>query len=169
MRLQGFEREYLASLFAYDPDTGVVTRSVERGHHPAGAPVGTVDGKGYLHVNVDGKFVRIHRLAYFLHTGEVPAGIDHDNGVRFDNRFLNLRPCNQSGNSGNIGRPSHNTSGYKGVSRQARSGKWHAQIKVFGRQTYLGRDESPHVAALLYNAAAVDHFGEFARFNLLPA
>lgn len=166
--LQGFTREYLSGLFAYDPDTGIVTRKVQRAHQFAGSVVGSKDGKGYLHVNLDGVFIRLHRLIWFIETGSVPPkGIDHEDTVRTNNRWSNLRLTDQKGNNGNFVVAGHNTSGYRGVSKNGRSGQWHAQIKIDGKQTYLGRSSTPEMAALIYNAAALDHFGEFARFNLI--
>lgn len=168
-RLQGFTRDYLRSLFHYDPDTGLITRRVRRQTQRAGTVVGTVDGKGYLHVNLDGRFVRLHRLAWFMETGVVPVkGIDHRNNIRTDNRWSNLREASQHGNSGNIGLPSHNRSGFKGVSKNTRSGLWHAQIKLFGKQTCIGRYADIRAAALVYNHAAEQHFGEFAKLNDVP-
>lgn len=167
MELQGFSWAYLDSLFAYDPITGLIVRKVDRSQAKAGDVVGTVDGKGYLHVSVDKKFIRLHRLAWFLHFGHVPRQVDHRNNNRADNRLDNLRESTQQQNVGNIHAPSHNTSGYKGVSKNSRTGLWHAQIKKHGKQTFLGRDANPHIAALLYNAHAAEHFGEFAKLNLL--
>ena len=169
MALQGFSREFLCSLFSYDPDTGIVRRRVRRSSQLAGKAVGMVDGKGYLHVNVDKRFIRLHRLVWFMETGQVPqAGIDHRNNIRTDNRWVNLREAGQHGNSGNISIPSHNTSGFKGVSKNSRSGMWHVQIKKFGKQTYVGRYHDIRAAALVYNHAAEQHFGEFAKLNDVP-
>lgn len=164
--LQGFTREFLQYLFSYDPETGLVRRRIGRRNQVAGKVVGTVDGKGYLHVSVEKRFVRLHRLIWFIETGVVPAkGLDHRNNIRTDNRWLNLREAGQHGNSGNIGPPRHNTSGYKGVSANGRSGLWHAQIKIHGKQTYLGRYSDIRAAALVYNHAALAHFGDFAQIN----
>lgn len=165
--LQGFTRSYLASLFAYDPLTGVVTRKVFRNHKgaKAGDVAGSVDGKGYLHVSVDGVFIRLHRLAYFIATGKVPTRIDHKDRNKQNNALVNLRPCVCSQNSGNSGLARHNTSGFRGVSMNSHSRKWHAQIKVNGKQTYLGRFDTPEEAARRYDVAAREHFGEFATLN----
>jgi hypothetical protein len=166
LTLQGFTREFLASLFAYDPTTGLITRRVTRAANAkAGDVVGTVDGKGYLHVNLLGKFIRSHRLAWFLTHGEVPYHIDHCDNAKTNNRIDNLRPCDEKGNAGNASSNPRNISGYRGVSRNNRSGKWHAQIKINGKQTYLGRFDNPGEAAMAYDIAAVRHFGEFAKLN----
>lgn len=164
--LHEFTREFLASLFTYDKRTGVFRRSVDRGPWKAGTEVGTVDGKGYLHVAVNRKFIRLHRLAFFLVTGEVPRYVDHKNGNKQDNRWKNLRACTQSQNAGNSGMHRHNTSGFRGVSKNSRTGMWHAQIKVNGKQIYLGRFDTPEKAARCYDRAAKKHFGRnFASLN----
>jgi hypothetical protein len=162
LTLAGKTREELAALFDYSVVTGRVYRKVKRAQQPAGKRVGTVDGKGYLHVAMNGRFILLHRLAVFLLTGELPKQVDHANRDRRCNSWHNLRAADAQRNAGNSGLASHNTSGFKGVSYQTKSGKWHAQIKINGKQTYLGRRDTPEEAAVLYEAAARKHFGEFA-------
>lgn len=153
-------------LFCYDPETGVLTRRITTSSNAlAGAVVGTVDGKGYLHVSIRKRFYRVHRICFLLAHGWCPPEVDHRDRNRQNNREANLRPGTRRGSSGNTGRPKHNTSGFKGVSRNTRTGKWHAQIKVGGKQTYLGRRDTPEEAARLYDAAACEHFGDFAVLN----
>lgn len=159
--LHGFSFEYLAKRFDYNPDTGTVTRAA--GSWGAGTVVGTTDGKGYLHVCINYKFVRLHQLAMFLFFGWCPKYIDHKNNDRRDNRVENLRATTTQLNAGNIRPPRHNTSGFKGASRNAKSGKWAAQIKINGKQTYLGRFDTKEEAALQYAKAAVLHFGDHAK------
>lgn len=163
--LAGKTREELAELFEYSIVTGRVYRKVKRAQQPAGAQVGTVDGKGYLHVAVNRRFALLHRLAVFLVTGELPRQVDHRDHRKQNNAWHNLRPCNAKGNAGNSSLSRKNTSGLKGVSLNSRSGMWHAQIKINGKQTYLGRRADPIEAARLYDAAARLHFGEFAHVN----
>lgn len=159
-------QERLKELFEYLPETGQLRRLVTRSHlAKAGVIVGTVDGKGYLHVNLDKRFYRIHRLVWLYVHGEQPDQLDHIDGDRKNNRVENLRPCTCQTNAGNAGLANHNTSGFRGVSMNAKSGKWAAQIKIFGEQTYLGRYDTPEEAARVYDAAAIEHFGEFARLN----
>ena len=167
MTLQGFTREFLAQLFEYKPKKGLLVRRIARNANNAraGDVVGSVDGKGYLHVNILGKFVRIHRICFFLHYGWLPAQIDHRDTNRQNNKSKNLRAATQRENAGNTLLHAHNTSGLRGVSLSTKSGLWHAQIKIDGKQTYLGRSANPLVAARYYDRAAKDHFGEFARLN----
>lgn len=56
------------------------------------------------------------------------------------------------------------TSRYKGVYLQT-DGKWRAQICVNYRKLNLGSYATEIAAARVYDAAALEHFGEFARLN----
>lgn len=58
-----------------------------------------------------------------------------------------------------------NTSGYRGVSFDARRGKWHAYINVSGRRKYVGRFKAAHDAALARDEAAYREFGADCRLN----
>lgn len=151
-------------LFFLDVKTGALIRRVTRSPNAkAGDEVGTVDGKGYLHVNVDRKFIRLHRIVFLMHYGWEPDQIDHINTDKQDNRPENLRPTTSRQNSGNINPPKHNTSGVKGVSKNGKTGFWHAQIKINGKQTYLGRSYDMAEAKKLYEDGAKKHFGDYAR------
>lgn len=93
--------------------------------------------------------------------------VDHINGDGLDNRRANLRPATPSQNSANRGPASNNTSGYKGVSLYRRTGRWRASVGIDGAQHHLGYFTEPIDAARAYDAAALHHFGEFARLNFL--
>lgn len=158
--------EFLHELFELDVEQGVLRRRITRAPNAqAGDAVGSVDSKGYLHVNITGRFYRVHRLIFYMHYGYDPeTHIDHIDCDRRNNRPENLRPATDQQNAGNVPRMyAHNTSGFRGVSLNSRSQKWHAQIKIYGKQTYLGRYDTPEEAAAAYDAAARKHFGEFKR------
>jgi hypothetical protein len=91
--------------------------------------------------------------------------VDHINGDGLDNRRVNLRPAAQSTNGANVGPRSHNASGYKGVGWHKGGRKWVAQITAKGRHYHLGLFTDPAEAARAYDAAALHHFGAFARLN----
>ena len=61
--------------------------------------------------------------------------------------------------------PVTNTSGYKGVVRHHRSGRWNAQIKDGPKSLFLGSFETAADAARAYDEAALRLRGEFARLN----
>lgn len=97
-----------------------------------------------------------------------PGGsrIDHINADKLDNRRENLRFANCSQNQAN--RPNlnkNNTSGYKGVSWNKKSQKWRAYITVNRKYIHLGHHLDLGLAALAYNQAARQYFGEFAYLN----
>lgn len=97
-------------------------------------------------------------------TGELPAFIvDHINGVRNDNRWLNLRRADASQNCWNSKKPSTNTSGAKGVSFHKATGKWQVRIRVRGKQKHIGLFDSVEEAELAFAVAADKFHGEFAR------
>ena len=91
--------------------------------------------------------------------------VDHINGDGLDNRRTNLRAVTPSQNGANISSPSHNTSGYKGVSFYRRTGRWRAYITVDQVNRHLGYFATSADAARAYDAAASTTWGEFARLN----
>ncbi len=96
--------------------------------------------KGYLKVKIFGVRYLAHRVAWAVFHGEAPSGqIDHVNGVKDDNRIVNLRVVTATENQRNMRRSSRNKSGVTGVSFEKRTGKWVALISENGRQVHLGR------------------------------
>lgn len=99
---------------------------------------------------------------------DVPAGLvtDHINGDRLDNRRANLRICTQAQNLANGRSHSDSRSKYRGVSWKAREGSWRAQISIGGqRSRFLGQWPTEEDAALAYDQAAREQYGEYARLN----
>ena len=74
---------------------------------PAGVPVkgmaaGYRNSRGYIQVKADTHLLYAHRLAWLHFYGEWPADqIDHINGIRDDNRIVNLRDVSQQVNAQN--------------------------------------------------------------------
>jgi hypothetical protein len=114
----------------------------------------------------DGKrgLLLMHRLLT-----EAPKGreVDHKDGNGLNNQRVNLRVCTDQENRQNRCKPSHNKSGYKGVSWHKRSKKWHAQIGANGiKMKSLGYFTNKIEAAKAYDSAARKYHGEYARLNL---
>jgi len=107
--------------------------------------------------------ILMHRLLLGLEAGD-PRETDHKDGNGLNNRKSNLRIASDSQNSQNR-RPQKGTSIYKGVYWHRHNAKWHAHIKVEGRSIHLSSFDSEIEAARAYDAAARNHFGEFARLN----
>lgn len=155
--------ELINSLLRYEPETGkLYWRVTKSATAVANSVAGSVNAKGHVNLQINKKMYAAHQVVFALHHGYVPLEIDHINGVKTDNRIENLRACTSQQNKGNIGLLSSNRSGYRGVSLNNRTGFYHAQIKINGKQTYLGRFTTPEEAVLVYNIAAKEHFGEFA-------
>ena len=157
--------EYVRRVLAYDRETGAFSWRQSPLARWIGKPAGAVQGNGYLRVNVAGKCYAAHRLAWLYETGDwPPAGdVDHINGSRADNRFINLRLATRSQNSANARRRSDNRSGYKGVSYSARRREWEAYVGAGGKKRHLGWFKSPEPAHAAYVEEAERLYGAFAR------
>lgn len=147
----------LKELLLYDPETGVFTwlskpnRSIRMGD------VAGCMASGYRQIKIDGRLYRAHRLAWLYVHGKWPADqIDHINGVRDDNRIVNLREATQSQNQQNRTANANNTSGFPGVCWSKQKRKWRSQIKLASRNKYLGIFDTPVAAHAAYLAAKAE-------------
>ncbi|AAP58725.1 57R [Xanthomonas phage Xp10] len=149
-------------LLSYDADTGLLIWKVSRkGTKGIGSVAGCVNGDGYLQVKVHGKLYQAHRLAWFLSKGTWPSQqLDHINGIKTDNRIVNLRECTDAENKQNRGKSSNNTSGVPGVGWHKQRKKWRAQIKVNGKNIHLGWFDTIEEAAAA-RAAAKEKYHQF--------
>lgn len=89
------------------------------------------------------------------------ARVDHKNRIKLDNRKMNLRSCSQRQNTWNSVSAKNSTSKNKGVSWNKARQSWVAQIRVFGKQKFLGRFKLEHEAAQAYEFAAKNLQQEF--------
>lgn len=153
-------------LLRYDPATGELFWKVTKSAKAvAGQKAGSVNAKGHVNIQIDKKMYSAHQIVFLIHYGYIPKEIDHINQIKTDNRIENLRACTSSQNKGNITKLRNNSSGFRGVSFNNRTKRFHAQIKVFGKQTYLGSFETAEEAAKMYDGAARLYFGEFYVFG----
>ena len=128
-------------------------------------PAGHLHESGYIKINFNGSVYRAHRLAFLFMGQEVPKQVDHMNGIRNDNRWCNLRASCYFTNSCNKGKQPSNTSGYKGVSWDRKSGKWLAQISVKNKKIYLGRYDDLETAYEVYCKSADKYHKEYANYG----
>lgn len=148
----------LKELIHYCPDSGVFTRLISSGSSKSGNPTGYIDSEGYVRVSVDRNKCGGHRLAWLYVNGIMPKDqIDHINGVRSDNRILNLREADQSVNSKNLKTPDNNKSGVIGVHWHKASEKWQAQISANGIKIHLGVFDDFEAACIARKGAEMDH------------
>lgn len=148
-------RERMMADLDYDPETGHFIWKITSNAHGGKIMPGDIAGgrtQGYVQICRKGKCVRAHRLAYLFVNGEWPPegmDIDHINGNREDNRWVNLRLATRSQNNNNGGIRADNKSGHRGVSFATREQKWDARIKVNGKLYLLGKfkDKEDAIAA----------------------
>jgi hypothetical protein len=155
--------EALREQFWCDPQTGAVYLKRGTQRKKAGSRADFVRDSGYAFVAVDRKFVRAHRVVWALVNGQAPdCDIDHVNGVRSDNRIVNLRLASRSENISNARNAAVGVSGYRGVVWKQKAAKWAAQIKKDGKRFHLGLFEDPRAAHQAYVAASIELHGEFS-------
>jgi hypothetical protein len=157
--------DYLRTCFLFEPHTGRLFWK----HRPdklrnwnvryAGREAGWVGTDGYLYVEVNERRSLVHRICWRLVYGDdCEVTVDHIDGDRRNNRIDNLRAATLSENVRN----SRARGDWpKGVYRNVR-GRFVAQIKSGGVNTYLGSFATPEEAHEVYTVEAQRRFGAFA-------
>jgi hypothetical protein len=145
--------QLLQERFQYDADAGMLRWRADgvgrgRARCKAGDQAGTLKANGYRYVRCAGRQFGAHRAAWFLTYGQFPVGeIDHINGIRDDNRLINLREVTRSENAQNVRKARRgNKCGLLGASWNKKQRAWVAQIRVDGKKISLGGFNSPEDA-----------------------
>lgn len=123
--------------------------------------------KGYAltKVRIDGR-----RVPYLMHRFIMnfpDKEIDHINNNKLDNRKENLRLCDRNENCQNASKYKNNTSGYKGVDFNKKTGKFRTRIQHNKKSIEIGLFNTAKEAAIAYNKAAVLYHKEFANLNII--
>lgn len=126
----------------YNEKTGLFIRVKK--YRKKGTPrvAGYKHSKGYIHLKLNGKNYKAHRLAFLYMTELIPEQVDHDNGIKHDNRWLNLNPANALINTKNTKLYSNNTSGIPGVLLHIDGIRYRSHIRVNKKLIYLGLFDS---------------------------
>lgn len=151
----------LQELLTYDPVTGLFYWKRAHAAVKVGDRAGCVNVRGYVMIQIGGRYYRGHRLAWLYVKGVWPPKLDHRDLNKSNNAWDNLRLASDSENQANRGRQRNNTSGCKGVSKH--EGRWRADIHPRGGHKFLGCFDTLEEASAAYEAAAQTYFGEFAR------
>lgn len=123
----------------------------------------------------DGRFYAVrmegfpHRILVRMHRQIMNAPenveVDHIDTNGLNNTRDNLRLCTRGENACNRNMQKNNKSGYKGVFKVQKTGKYRASIRYNRKTIYLGTFPNPEQAAQAYDEAAKKYFGVFARPN----
>jgi len=130
----------LKELLHYDPETGLFIWLIKpRIGVKSGVVAGFTTVHGYIHIGIDLREYKAHRLAWLYVHGRWPKHqIDHINHIRDDNRLINLREATQQENNKNLSIRSDNTSGVAGVHWYKATSRWMTYIFVGGKRVFLG-------------------------------
>lgn len=131
-------QQRLKEVLNYDAESGIFTWVDNRSKAAKGKIAGGVDGHGYWIIGIDHVRHSAHRLAWLYVHGCLPNEVDHQNHNRIDNRLVNLRSTDRSGNARNISKPMNNKSGVMGVSWTKRLGKRNDKWEVRACGKFLG-------------------------------
>lgn len=107
---------------------------------------------------------QVHRLVAEAYLGkpEEFMVVNHKNGIKYDNRVLNLEWVTQKQNDAHAringltpsllgNKQKRNTSGYVGVTKSGN--KWKAQMRLSGKLHYFGLYDTPEEASKAYTEA----------------
>lgn len=155
---KGLTQSRLKERLSYDAETGIFIWIMSTtARVPVGAKAGKLDAGGYITIKIDNVQYKAHRLAWLFQTGVHPEKyVDHINGNRSDNRFINLREADERLNAQNTrtARKDNKSSRFLGVSLERSSGKWIASIAIDGSNSKkLGRFQTELEASEAYVAA----------------
>lgn len=153
----------LLERLVYDPETGIFTWRISYGKKcKAGEIAGKLKSDGRWYIGIDYREYQRSRLAWYYMTGKHPDHwVDHENRIKSDDFWLNLRHAVPQENNQNSGKRSDNTSGVKGVSWNKAKQKWFAYIQIDYRLKSLGYHVRLIDAEEVATFAREFFFGEF--------
>lgn len=160
-------QDRLMQILRYEANTGLFTWICPPKYHPrlageiAGQKISGRSGKGYWHIQIDGRKWKRSRLAFLYMTGRMPSEcIDHINGDSLDDRWENLREATITQNAWN--HKSRKKKSHMPMGVRTQNGKYVARIAVNKKQITIGTFLTQEAAAAAYQSAREKYYGEFA-------
>lgn len=150
---------YFKKYLNYRSNDGCFLWKESRGRVKRLDKAGTINNKGYLIININGKLWQAHRLVWLFANGEFPEHqIDHIDGNKLNNCIYNLRDVTNRENNRNKSRPSNNSSGVSGVFFHKKYKKYYVTITgKNGFRIHLGQFNNLLDAAAMRLSAEKDH------------
>ena len=139
----------------YDPETGFFTWLSKSHPRMVGKRAGCPSGRGYRQVWILGVHLKEHHLVWFYMTGTWPPDqLDHINGEKSDNRYINLRCVN------NLQNQAARNVATRGIWRDERRNTWRASVGSGSNRLHLGTFATAEAAKAAYNRAAKQRYGD---------
>ena len=145
-------QQELQERLSYDPKSGLLTWKVRPENtfktkrdwaswnaKFSNKPAFTAISNGYRVGTINNVGLRAVRVIYTLMTGTEPEMIDHIDGNRSNDSWVNLRSVSAAENLKNMKKYKTNKSGVTGVSWDKTKNKWKATIGHNGKSINLGR------------------------------
>lgn len=117
-------------------------------------------GYAYTSTSMRGNILFMHKLVSGANGNEIT---DHINQNSLDNRKENLRNTNHSMNAFNRKIRDDSKSGYNGVWKDKRSGKWKVGICINGKRNHLGYFDKLEDAINVRKEAEIKYRGELSK------
>lgn len=152
-------------LFDYCEDGTLIRKILTANNVKVGDVIGYTIRNDYIQVKIDRIAYYLHRLIYLYHNGYLPRYLDHVDGDPHNNRIENLRPATRIENGRNRKKNKNCLSNYKGVTFNPQGKNWRSRITIDGKLKHLGYFKDEKDAAVAYNKAAIEYFGEFINLN----
>ena len=144
----------LKEVLRYYPDTGIFIWKVSSRRRRSGSEAGSLRHDGRVLIATDNQRFLRSRLAWLYMEGYFPENdVDHENRIRNDDRWSNLRHVSRQCNNRNVGLQKNNISGVCGVYFHKRTKKWCSKIAVNGKLFHIGYSMDFN-EAVLYRLAA---------------
>ena len=156
---------YLWDNLSYDPETGHLWWKFKKYKRDLSNPAGFTTKSGYREIQLCGKSFKQHRLAFIFMGEVIPKEVDHINGVKDDNRWVNLRPSCRATNCMNRAKFKGCSTDLKGVHWSNHHNKYRAWVGFEGRQKHLGYFDCPEDAYKVYCEAVDKYHGEFKNYG----
>ena len=163
------KQEDLKKILSYNPETGIFIWLLSTSpNQKIGNIAGCIREKKYRIIQLNGLKYYSHRLAWFYMTGNWPKEeLDHINGIKDDDRFVNLREVSRLENNWNSCKPKTNTTGIKGITNY-KERYWYAKVtckRINYEKTFPFTEEGKEQAIRWLKNTRESLHGDYTRHN----